>query len=133
MQKILFLMFLVQVAGCKPKQEEEMQTPIPVLPVQVVTTSANAVNLLYSKTIDFAEGKDDRFQVIQIDTAQHFQSIDGFGYTLTGGSAMLLHQMGVTERAALLQDFFGNKGNAIAVSYLRVSIGASDLDAEVFS
>ncbi len=91
------------------------------------------MNLLYTKTIDFSEGKDDRFPVIQIDTAQHFQSIDGFGYSLTGGSAMLLHKMGATERAALLQEFFGKSANSIGVSYLRISIGASDLDPEVFS
>lgn len=133
MQKILFLLLLFNVSGCKPKQEDEMQVPIPVLPVQVATTSANGVNLLYTKTIDFSEAKDDRFPVIQIDTAQHFQTVEGFGYTLTGGSAMLLHQMGASERTALLQEFFGKNSNSIGVSYLRISLGASDLDAEVFS
>lgn len=133
MHYILLLLFVFGFWGCNPKPDEEPIVPVPVLPVQVWTTSANGVNLLYSKTIDFASGKDDRFPSIQIDTAQKFQSIEGFGYTLTGGSAMLLHQMGANERAALLQEFFGKTGNGIGVSYLRVSIGASDLDAEVFS
>ncbi len=120
--------------NCKKKQEgEEDPTPIPVLPVAVTTTSANAANLFYAKTIDFAKAKDDRFSVISIDTAQQFQEVDGFGYTLTGGSAFLLNQMGAAERATLLQEFFGKTGNAIGVSYLRISIGASDLDAQVFS
>jgi glucosylceramidase len=101
--------------------------------VQVWTTSGNGANLLYGKTIDFATGKDDRFPVLQIDTAQKFQSIDGFGYTLTGGSALLLHQMGNTERAAILQELFGKNTNSIGLSYLRISIGASDLDETVFS
>lgn len=129
----LLFLFVFSFWSCNPKPEEEPIVPVPVLPVQVWTTSANGVNLLYSKTIDFASGKDDRFSSIEIDTAQKFQTIEGFGYTLTGGSAMLLHQMGAAERAALLQEFFGKNGNAIGVSYLRVSIGASDLDAEVFS
>jgi glucosylceramidase len=133
MQKVLFLLLVFAFTDCKPKQEDEMQVPVPVLPVQVSTTSANGVNLLYTKTIDFSDGKDDRFPLIQIDTAQYFQTVDGFGYTLTGGSAFLLHQMGATERAALLQDFFGKNPNSIGVSYLRISVGASDLDAEVFS
>jgi glucosylceramidase len=133
MQKILLLLFVFNVSACKPKQEDEIPGPIPVLPVQVAATSANAVNLLYSKTIDFSDAKDERFQVIQIDTSQQFQTVDGFGYTLTGGSAYLLHQMGAAERAVLLQEFFGKNANSIGVSYLRVSIGASDLDAEVFS
>ena len=71
--------------------------------------------------------------VIMVVEDSTYQSMDGFGYTLTGGSAMLLHQMGEAERAALLQELFGTDGKQIGVSYLRLSIGASDLDAEVFS
>lgn len=134
MYKILFMLLTYGVVGCsKPHSEDEPITPVPELPVGVWTTSGNGVNLLYKKTIDFADGEDGRFPTIQIDTTQRFQSVDGFGYTLTGGSAMLLHQMGAAERAALLQDFFGTAGKGIGVSYLRLSIGASDLDAEVFS
>lgn len=128
-----FLLLVLSFLACKRTPEEEQPLPVPVLPVQVTTTSASGANLLYSKTIDFAAGKDDRFSTIEIDTAQKFQTIDGFGYTLTGGSAMLLHQMGAAERAALLQELFGKNSNSIGVSYLRISIGASDLDAEVFS
>jgi glucosylceramidase len=61
------------------------------------------------------------------------QSVDGFGYTLTGGSAYLINHMGSAEKAALLDEFFGSGTNSIGVSYLRVSIGASDLNAAVFS
>ncbi|WP_303310960.1 glycoside hydrolase family 30 beta sandwich domain-containing protein [Hymenobacter sp. BT730] len=70
---------------------------------------------------------------IDIDEKQTFQSIDGFGYCLTGGSAQLLHAMTPAARKALLQEMFGTEGNNIGVSYLRLSIGASDLDAQVFS
>jgi glucosylceramidase len=70
---------------------------------------------------------------IEIDEAKTYQTIDGFGYCLTGGSAQLLHQMGTAERAKLLRELFAADGNNIGVSYLRVSIGASDLDAQVFS
>lgn len=70
---------------------------------------------------------------IDIDETQGFQTIDGFGYTLTGGSAMLISRMDATARAALLQELFSTEGNGIGVSYLRVSIGASDLDERVFS
>ena len=70
---------------------------------------------------------------IEVDEAKTYQTIDGFGYCLTGGSAELLHQMGTAERAKLLRELFGTEGSNIGVSYLRVSIGASDLDAQVFS
>ena len=62
-----------------------------------------------------------------------FQQIEGFGYTLTGGSAYLLHQMPVQNRLAILKELFGKGPNDLNVNYLRISIGASDLDANVFS
>lgn len=62
-----------------------------------------------------------------------FQKIEGFGYTLTGGSAALLHQLPSQKRDAILQEIFGQGQNALNVNYLRISMGASDLDAAVFS
>jgi glucosylceramidase len=71
--------------------------------------------------------------VIEVDDSQHFQTMDGFGYCLTGGSAELLHAMSAPARAKLLHELFGMGASELAVSYLRLSIGASDLDATVFS
>jgi len=71
--------------------------------------------------------------VIDVDDSQTFQTMDGFGYCLTGGSAELLHAMSAPARAKLLRELFGTGPNDIGVSYLRISIGASDLDAQVFS
>ncbi len=71
--------------------------------------------------------------VIEVDSLQSFQSIDGFGYTLTGGSADLIYTLPAAQRGLLLRELFSTDNDAIGVSYLRVSIGASDLSAEVFS
>lgn len=71
--------------------------------------------------------------VITVDDKQQFQQVDGFGYTLTGGSATLIGRLNSSEKAALLKELFGNNTGSIGVSYLRVSIGASDLDSAVFS
>jgi glucosylceramidase len=70
---------------------------------------------------------------IDIDTTTVMQTVDGFGYTLTGGSAYLINHMGSVEKSALLNELFGGGASSIGVSYLRVSIGASDLNASVFS
>lgn len=70
---------------------------------------------------------------ITVDTTQAFQSVEGFGYTLTGGSADLLNGMTSSARAAMLKELFGTDSAGIGVSYLRISIGASDLSASVFS
>jgi len=71
---------------------------------------------------------------IEIDETQTYQSMDGFGYTLTGGSAYLLNQkLNTLQRSTLLKELFLPDTNGIGVNYLRISIGASDLDATVFS
>jgi glucosylceramidase len=70
---------------------------------------------------------------IDIDTATVFQTIDGFGYTLTGGSAYVIDQMGAANKSSLLKELFGKDSASLGVSYLRLSIGASDLNSSVFS
>lgn len=62
-----------------------------------------------------------------------YQTMDGFGYTLTGGSAMHIKQMDAEDRHALLKELFGNGPDDIGVSYLRISVGSSDLDEKPFS
>jgi glucosylceramidase len=70
---------------------------------------------------------------ISVNENTTYQSMDGFGFTLTGGSAQLINNMSTSARSSLLNELFGNGSNQIATSYLRISIGASDLDATVFS
>jgi glucosylceramidase len=71
--------------------------------------------------------------LIDVDDKQTFQSIDGFGYALTGGSAQLLMRMTTAKRTALLHELFTTDSTSIGVSYLRVSIGSSDMNDHVFS
>ncbi len=70
---------------------------------------------------------------IDVDTTQTYQTIDGFGFTLTGGSAYVINLLNTTDKTNLLNELFGNGANSIGISYLRLSIGASDLNASVFS
>jgi len=70
---------------------------------------------------------------IDVDSTQTFQTVDGFGFTLTGGSAYVINQMNAISKAALLKELFGTDSSSIGISYLRLSIGSSDLNASVFS
>ncbi|MGB5663544.1 glycoside hydrolase family 30 protein [Eudoraea sp.] len=65
---------------------------------------------------------------ITVDPSTSYQIMDGFGYTLTGGSVLHLQKMTALSRGKILEELFGKGDNSIGVSYLRVSIGASDLD-----
>ena len=64
-----------------------------------------------------------------VNSDQSFQTMDGFGLALTGGSAQVMYRLEPVKRAALLQELFGKNGMTV----LRISVGASDLDSAVFS
>jgi glucosylceramidase len=70
---------------------------------------------------------------IEIDDSRTFQPIEGFGFSLTGGSAYLLAGLEKAERADLLQELFGLTEASLGLSCLRLSIGASDLGRKDFS
>ncbi len=70
---------------------------------------------------------------IEVNDQLKLQTIDGFGFALTGGSAQLLMRMDPDQRIVLLKHLFSTEGNSIGVSYLRVSIGSSDMDDHVYS
>ncbi len=74
-----------------------------------------------------------RGTAIVVDPSQQMQSIDGFGYALTGGSAELLNKMAPEARAAILKQIFAGSGTSLGVSYLRLTIGASDMNSVVYS
>jgi glucosylceramidase len=71
--------------------------------------------------------------VIELDEQKKFQTMDGFGFALTGGSAQHLARMDAAKRAALLHELFGVDEKNIGISYLRITIGSSDLNDHVYS
>lgn len=73
------------------------------------------------------------YPFIDIDTTSVMQSMEGFGYTLTSGSAEVINTLEAGAKASLLTELFGNDTNSIGVSYLRISIGASDLSSSVYT
>lgn len=79
-----------------------------------------------------------RSPVIEVSETMRFQQMDGFGFALTGGSAQLLLRMAPVRRTALLEELFatgkdGDRQGSIGVSYLRVSIGSSDMNDHAFT
>lgn len=84
------------------------------------------VKLLFGTTTN-------QYPTIDVDTTLAYQSMDGFGCTLTGGSAWLINKLPTASRDALIKELFSTDSACIGISYLRVSIGASDLNAFVYS
>ncbi len=96
-------------------------------------TRADATALLQQQPAITFSKLSNNYSTINVDSTTAYQAIDGFGYTLTGGSASVINTLDATAKNNLLQELFGNQPNSIGVNFLRISIGASDLNASVFS
>ncbi len=118
----------------KDKGNDPVTPPTGGAAIESWFTKADQTVLLQKQTTNLVfNSPANSYSTVDIDSNIAMQTIDGFGYTLTGGSAYLINRMGTAEKAALLNELFSNADNAIGVSYLRVSIGASDLSPSVFS
>jgi glucosylceramidase len=98
-----------------------------------LTKGDGAVLLQKQADVLSFDSKSNSFPTISVDSSTAYQTVDGFGYTLTGGSAYVINRLPAAESNALLNELFGSGSNSIGVSYLRISIGASDLNASVYS
>ena len=90
---------------------------------------------LFQKQADriyFNRGSNPGFAII-VDDRQAFQTMDGFGFALTWGSAMHLQNMSAEARAKILKECFGSDENSAGFSYIRLSLGACDLNSFVYS
>ncbi len=121
------------------------KTPEPTPPTPPVTPPAKnevdfwltngdeTVKLQKQNTILAFGTNANQYPAIEVDENTTFQTIDGFGYTLTGGSAEVINSLATSVKQPLLQELFGTGDNAINISYLRISIGASDLNESPFT
>ena len=89
--------------------------------------------VLFRQQLVQTSAKQGNLSEITVDPQKKYQQMDGLGFALTGGSAMLINKMSPAKQMALLHELFDTGKNDIGTSYLRVSIGASDLDDHVFS
>jgi len=105
---------------------------IPDAQLWLTTVNRSALFAPQASPLHFSAA-DDRLPTVAVNDMQQFQPIEGFGFALTGGSAQLLMQMSAPARAALLKQVFSPEGDGIGASYLRVSIGSSDMNARVYS
>lgn len=140
--KILLLAAVASLFLCSDCSKKSDPTPTPTPPtppaqvneVDFYLTKGDQSSLLQKQTTVLSFGTaTNAFPNIEVDSANASQTVDGFGYTLTGGSAYLINRMGTAPAASLLSELFSSSGSGIGVSYLRISVGASDLSASVFT
>ncbi|WP_348799335.1 glycoside hydrolase family 30 protein [Flavobacterium adhaerens] len=135
----LSLTFLI--VNCSSSNDETSEKPTPVTPPVVVKndvdfwlTKGDQSALLKKQNVILGFGTNaNSFPIIEVKPSVTYQTVDGFGYTLTGGSAQVINELTASVRKELLQELFGKNETSISVSYLRISVGASDLNAEPFT
>src|SRR4030095_622014 len=133
---LVTLVLLMSIIGKKSVTGKELTSSQDSYTTDVTfwLTKADESVLLQKQKIGLVFGTtSNNYPTITVDTTQTFQSIDGFGYALTGASAYLINHLSAATRDALLKELFGMDSTSISISYLRISIGSSDLDTVVFS
>ena len=107
-----------------------------VTAVSVVLSTNDQKNLLtpqpsvnFTSTLPGASGN-----VVFVDEAQQYQSIDGFGAAMTDSAAYLLHDVVPSANlSGVMSDLFTRNGNGIGISFIRNPMGASDIARSVYS
>lgn len=120
--------------GSNPPVDPPVNPPSAKNEVDVWITKSDQSALLQKQTsVIVFSSQTNSYPFIDVNANQKFQTVDGFGYTLTGGSVEVINKLSDTKKNELLQELFGQGENSIGVSYIRLSIGASDLNSSVFS
>ncbi|HWU48326.1 MAG TPA: glycoside hydrolase family 30 beta sandwich domain-containing protein [Asticcacaulis sp.] len=101
--------------------------------VQVWETDADQSKLLAQQP-DLSFGHAEAAVVITVDPSRTYQSMVGFGAAMTDASAYILrHDMTPGQRDALMRDLFDSSGDHLGLSFMRLTIGASDFSRVDYS
>jgi glucosylceramidase len=123
-------------SNCSKSKTPVIEPPLPPVTsgITIWITKGDKSALLQKQTnLAAFTSATNTYPTVEVDSTVTYQTVDGFGYSLTGGSAYLINRLPAAQKSSLLQELFGTGENSIGISYLRISIGASDLSTEVFS
>ncbi|MFK7810863.1 MAG: glycoside hydrolase family 30 beta sandwich domain-containing protein [Maribacter sp.] len=121
---------LLSFLSCSESMEKKENSTLKNATLYVTTLDQKQ---LLAKHVLLEPHSENADAIVTIDTSTTYQIMDGFGFTLNGGSALHLQGMSAPARSNLLNELFGSDSNSIGISYLRLSVGASDLDEKTWS
>ncbi|KAF0199483.1 MAG: glucosylceramidase [Bacteroidetes bacterium] len=131
---MLAFVMVVSLSGCNGKDNPDPQVQPEPGKAQVYLTKGDK-SQLFSKqeSLVIESNVNNSNPVITLDTTFRFQEIEGYGAALTGSSAYLLNnKLSPSVRQEVLKELF-DPGTGIGVSYLRLTIGASDFSVSDFT
>ena len=101
----------------------------PSTQAQVWVTTPDRAELLHERApVTFQRGASDR-TTITVDPTTSYQTMDGFGASITDSSANVLYRLSPADREQTLRKLF-DPNQGIGVSFLRQPVGSSDFTAE---
>lgn len=96
-------------------------------------TSGDQTKLLQQQaTVSFGSNSGSNPSTVTINAGTTYQTMDGFGYTLTEGSCEVISGMAATQQNQLLNDLY-NPTTGLNANVVRISIAASDLSSSSYS
>jgi glucosylceramidase len=96
-------------------------------------TSGDQTRLLQQQgTVSFGTNSGTNPSTVTVNAGTTYQTMDGFGYTLTEGSCEVISGMAATQQNQLLNDLY-NPVTGLNASVVRISIAASDLSSSSYS
>lgn len=128
--KLSLGIFMILGFACSGDELPSVEPPRQSLEIgkaQLWLTSGDRSRLLTQEAdLAITEPNESQLPTINISTQEKMQEIEGFGAALTGSSAYLMNQrMNTTQRQQLIRELFDPE-QGIGISYLRMTIGASD-------
>jgi uncharacterized protein YjdB len=97
-----------------------------------MTSGDQSVLLQQQAAITFGTNTTPTSSTVTVTTGTTYQTMDGFGWALTEGSAELITSLASTQQNALLNELY-NPSTGLSSSLVRISIGASDLSSSSYS
>jgi O-glycosyl hydrolase len=97
-----------------------------------MTTGDQSKLLQQQSTVSFGTNSGSNPATVTINASTTYQTMDGFGYTLTEGSCEVITGMAATQQNQLLNDLY-NPTTGLNANVVRISIGASDLSSSSYS
>jgi glucosylceramidase len=133
--KVLTLVICLFLISCKANETPPEPDPSPsdeIGKAQVWLTKGDKSKLLNKEgDLSIRKTPSTSWPVIVVDTTAGFQIMEGFGAALTGSSAYLFHhKMDAATRMATLRKLF-DPVDGIGISFLRLTIGASDFSLSI--
>lgn len=137
---ILIPLLALAMVNCKKKGSDD-PTPSPADTTKTPVDTATDVRA-WNTTPDVSGGRLSKYtlkirfktevinaadEILEVNPATQYQTIDGFGAAITGSTAYLLQRkMTSAQRTALLTELFTTQGTGLGFNYGRVTIGSSD-------